>query len=84
MHSARPLLGALATRPNQFVETSRALILARILGIKFTLASGSGQTTWYVRNNSSRLASHSLGFCCFIALLGNNTAYCGMSFHQCQ
>jgi hypothetical protein len=33
---------ALATRPNQFVETSRASILAHIVGIKFALASGFG------------------------------------------
>ncbi len=32
----------LATRPNQFVEFSRAAILVHMLGMKLALASGSG------------------------------------------
>ena len=34
---------AFATRPNQFVETSRASIRAQMSGMKFALPSGSGQ-----------------------------------------
>src|SRR5579863_8193904 len=52
----------LATRPNQFVDFSRNSILAHIVGIKLGLASGSGQTARYARNNSSRRASSPLEF----------------------
>src|SRR5450432_1275977 len=40
----------LATLPNQVVDFSRASIRAHMLGIKFVLASGSGQASRYSRN----------------------------------
>src|SRR5580658_3306344 len=57
----------LATRPNQFVEDSRASMRAHKAGIKFALASGIGQAVKYARNKLSR--RRSFEFPCSIGLL---------------
>src|ERR1035438_3930355 len=57
----------LATLPNQLVETSRASMRAHKAGIKFALASGIGQASWYARNILSRRSSSE--FPCSIGLL---------------
>ena len=67
MQLPQTLTRVFATRPNHFVEPSRASILAHIVGMKFTLASGSGQALRYARNSSSRRLS--LEFVCSIGVL---------------